>query len=728
MSEQNINRRPAQRHKGPPMGGGFGMPVEKAKNFKASLKRLIGYLKPHRINLIIVLIFAIASTTFSVYSPKEMSKATNKLQKAYVARTMLKNVSDGQKTAIDEMNKNKSGARPDNSKVKMDPETMKALMEMMQLPMLDTVKDANEKADLCKKLIELGSKMPSDGQNGSNAQNTGNKMKFSQDQIDGAIEAIKETNGEYDFGYIGMIALLLLGMYLASSLFSLVMGLVMSGVAQKTVRDLRREVDNKLGRLPLKYYDMHPHGDILSRVTNDIDTIATTLQQSLTQIITAIVTILGYVIMMLTISPILTLIVVATLPLYVLTTAAIARKSQKYFASQQKELGLLSGHVEEMYTGHKIVKAFGKEKDSVEKFETVNERLYSSGWKAQFISGIMFPLMNFISNVGYVMISIVGGIWITKNRLGLGDILAFIQYSRSFTMPIVQTANIANVIQSTVACAERVFDILDEQEEIPDSKDSKVIAMPKGEVSFEHVDFRYVEDVPLINDMNLNVRQGHTIAIVGPTGAGKTTLVNLLMRFYEINAGRISIDGVDIRDMRRSDLRKMFGMVLQDTWLFNGTIKDNIAYGKEDASMDEIVRAAKAAHADHFIRTLPDGYNTVLNEEATNISQGQKQLLTIARAILANPTVLILDEATSSVDTRTEVLIQKGMENLMKNRTSFVIAHRLSTIKDAELILVMNNGSIIEMGNHKELLGKDGFYASLYNSQFTGANLESRAV
>jgi ABC-type multidrug transport system fused ATPase/permease subunit len=374
------------------------------------------------------------------------------------------------------------------------------------------------------------------------------------------------------------------------------------------------------------------------------------------------------------------------------------------------------------------VKAFGHEKDSIEEFEAINERLKDAGWRAQFVSGIMFPLMNFISNLGYVGISIVGGIWITKSLLGLGDILAFIQYSRSFTMPIVQTANIANIIQSTVACAERVFEILDEEEEIPDSSDAVVLEKPRGEVRFDRVAFSYKEDVPLIENMNLHVKEGDTIAIVGPTGAGKTTLVNLLMRFYEINSGKISVDGVNINDIKRSELRKMFGMVLQDTWLYNGTIKDNIAYGKEGATMEEIVSAAKAAHADRFIRTLPQGYDTVLNEEGTNISQGQKQLLTIARAIHADPAILILDEATSSVDTRTEVLIQKAMANLMMGRTSFVIAHRLSTIRDAEQILVMNKGSIIEMGNHKELLNKGGFYADLYNSQFAGADLEEVAV
>ncbi|WP_242947346.1 ABC transporter ATP-binding protein [Caloramator proteoclasticus] len=609
-----------------------------------------------------------------------------------------------------------------DSKNKFDTKSIKAVQEFLALPKLRTLTNADEKADVAKKILDLSKEMQNTMENAP--KDAKENIKFTDEQINAVITAIRETNGEYDFKYIGRIALILIALYIISALFSLTMGLVMSGVSQKTVRDLRREVDEKLARLPLKYFDTHLHGDILSRITNDVDTIATTLQQSLTQMITSVITIIGYIIMMLTISPTLTLIVLATMPLYVISTMLIAKKSQKYFAMQQKELGELSGHVEEMYTGHKIVKAFGREKDAIEHFESINNRLREAGWRAQFISGIMFPLMNFIGNLGYVGISIVGGIWITKSRLGIGDIIAFIQYSRSFTMPIVQTANIANVIQSTIACAERVFQILDEEEEIPDSKDAVVIEEPMGEVKFENVSFRYKEDVPLIEDLNLEVKPGHTIAIVGPTGAGKTTLVNLLMRFYEINSGRITIDGVDIRDIKRSELRKMFGMVLQDTWLFNGTIKDNIAYGKEGATMEDIVKAAKAAHADHFIRTLPQGYDTVINEEATNISQGQKQLLTIARAILHDPKILILDEATSSVDTRTEVLIQKAMANLMKGRTSFVIAHRLSTIRDAELIIVMNKGRIIEMGNHKELLAKGGFYADLYNSQFANENVD----
>lgn len=525
-----------------------------------------------------------------------------------------------------------------------------------------------------------------------------------------------------DFVFIRNTIFILLGLYILSSIFSYLQQYLMSDVAQKTVYYLRNDVNEKLSRLPLKFFDSRTRGEILSRVTNDIETIATTLQQSLTQLITSIITIVGVLIMMLSISPLLTLATVITLPLSILVTTVVAKHSQKYFIAQQKALGELNSHVEEMFTGHTVVKAFGYEKKSIEKFGEINKRLYNSAWKAQFMSGIIMPLMGFINNIGYVMVCVAGGVLVAKRSMVIGDIQAFIQYMRHFTMPIVQTANIANIIQSTVASAERVFELLDEEEEIPDKEDAAPVASPKGAVSFETVSFRYKEDVPLIEDLNIDVKQGQMIAIVGPTGAGKTTLVNLLMRFYEIDKGRISVDGIDIRDMKRGDLRSMFGMVLQDTWLFNGTIMDNIAYGVENPSEHEIIRAAKAAHADHFIRTLPDGYNTVLNEDASNISQGQKQLLTIARAILANPAILILDEATSSVDTRTEVLIKKAMVELMKGRTSFVIAHRLSTIRDADSIIVMDNGRIVETGNHQELLTKRGFYAELYNSQFAGGS------
>jgi ATP-binding cassette subfamily B multidrug efflux pump len=531
-----------------------------------------------------------------------------------------------------------------------------------------------------------------------------------------------------DFVFIGKVILALIGLYLTSALFNYIQQYQMAGISQKIVFDLRSDINEKLSRLPLKFFDSRTHGEIMSRVTNDIDTIGTTLQQSLTQLVTSVFTILGVLIMMLTISPVLTLITLVTLPVSFLAVANIAKLSQKNFAAQQKELGILNGHVEEMFTGQTIVKVFGHERKAVEVFDEVNGRLYNAGWKAQFVSGIIMPLMNFVNNIGYVLICVVGGIMVANKALKLGDIQAFIQYSRQFTMPIAQTANIANILQSTIACAERVFEILDEVDEIPDREDALAIESPKGEVSFQDVTFGYKEGATLMKDLNIHVSQGQTIAIVGPTGAGKTTLVNLLMRFYEIGGGRITVDGVDIRNLERGRLRTMFGMVLQDTWLFNGTIKENIAYGRGEATDEQIIRAAQTAHADHFIRALPEGYDTILNEEASNISQGEKQLLTIARAILTNPAILILDEATSSVDTRTEVYIQKAMKDLRKGRTSFVIAHRLSTIRDAELILVMNNGRVIETGNHAELLARGGFYAELYNSQFAGAFVDEQSV
>ncbi|MEY9866875.1 ATP-binding cassette subfamily B multidrug efflux pump [Peribacillus sp. B2I2] len=520
-----------------------------------------------------------------------------------------------------------------------------------------------------------------------------------------------------NFDKIGQILLLLAGLYALSSLFNYVQQYIMSSVAQDTVYDLREDVNEKLGKLPLKYFEGRPNGETLSRMTNDIDTIGSTLQQSLTQFITSIVTILGIIIMMLSISPLLTLISIVSLPLSIFAIRPILKRSQKHFADQQRTLGQLNGHIEEMYTGHQVVKAFGHEKKASAQFTMVNEELYKAGSKAQFISGIIMPMMFFIGNLSYVLISVVGGILVTQRSISIGDIQAFITYSKQFTQPITQTANIANIIQSTVAAAERVFELLDEEEEMKE-KTTANIKRANGAVTFEHVDFGYGEEM-LIEDMNIDVLPGQTVAIVGPTGAGKTTMINLLMRFYELNGGKINIDGLDTRNMSRSDLRKNFGMVLQDTWLFNGTIKENIAYGKNGATDEEIFAAARMAHADHFIRTLPDGYETILNEEASNISQGQKQLLTIARAVLADPPVMILDEATSSVDTRTEVFIQKAMNRLMEGRTSFVIAHRLSTIKDADLILVMDQGKVIEKGTHSELLRVNGFYAELYNSQFT---------
>lgn len=521
---------------------------------------------------------------------------------------------------------------------------------------------------------------------------------------------------EIDFTRIGQILSLLAGLYVISSLFNYVQQYLMSGVAQKTVYDLREDVNKKLERLPLKYYDGRSNGETLSRVTNDIDLIGSTLQQSVTSFITSIVTIVGILIMMLSISPLLTVISLVSLPLTIFAIRPILKRSQQYFSDQQRHLGRLNGHVEEMYTGHAVVKAFGREETAVREFDEVNEELYDAGRKAQFISGIIMPMTMFIGNISYVLISVVGGILVTQRSISIGDIQAFITYTRQFTQPITQTANIANIVQSTVAAAERVFELLDEEEEVREVTTHR-LDRAEGNVAFRHVDFGYGENL-LIQDMNLDVKTGQTVAIVGPTGAGKTTLINLLMRFYELNGGEILIDGKDSRKMSRQDLRHTFGMVLQDTWLFNGTIRDNIAYGKTDATESEIVNAAKTAHADSFIRTLPDGYDTVLNEEANNISQGQKQLLTIARAVLANPPIMILDEATSSVDTRTEILIQQAMKRLMNGRTSFVIAHRLSTIKDADLILVMDQGRVIEQGTHESLLEAGGFYEDLYNSQF----------
>lgn len=603
----------------------MGAPVQKAKDFRGTLFRLLGYFEPEKFLLLIILFAAVLGTVFNIVGPKILGLATTKL--------------------------------------------FEGIMQKYQ-------------------------------------------------GVPGA---------SVDFSYIAHVLLILAGLYVVSAIFIYLQQYLMAGVAQRTVYTMRRQVEDKLARLPLKYFDSNPHGEILSRAVNDMDNISTTLQQTLTQLITSVVTVVGVAIMMLTISVWLSLVVFVTLPLSLLVTTVVAKRSQRYFARQQATLGELNSHVEEMYAGHKIVKAFGRETESIEVFTTINDKYYETGWRAQFVSGTIMPLMRSIGNLGYVFVAVIGGIMVTQGTISIGDVQAFIQYSQQFTQPITQLASVANTIQLTIASAERVFALLDEQE-APDAADARVMESPRGEVQFEHVSFRYKADAPLIEDMNIEAKPGQTIAIVGPTGAGKTTLVNLLMRFYDVDEGEILLDDVNIIHYKRGSLRRTFGMVLQDTWLFNGTIRENIAYGREGASEEQIIRAAQAARADHFIRTLPESYNTVLNQNATNISQGQKQLLTIARAFLADPAILILDEATSSVDTRTEIAIQKAMAELMKGRTSFVIAHRLSTIRDADLILVMNHGTIIEQGTHGGLLAQNGFYADLYNSQFLGQALQEEAV
>lgn len=535
--------------------------------------------------------------------------------------------------------------------------------------------------------------------------------------FEGLMAKVSGTGG-IDFGAIEKILLILVCLYIVSALFSFIQGYIMSGISQKISYEMRNQISEKINRMPMKYFDTKTHGEILSRITNDVDTLGMSLNQSLTQLITSVTTMVGVLIMMLSISWIMTLAALVIIPLSMFAVRKVVGRSQKYFKKQQRFLGHVNGLVEENYGGHQIVRVFNKEEEVTEEFNKLNDELYDSAWRSQFLSGMMQPLMAFIGNLGYVMVSILGGWLAIRKTIEVGDIQSFIQYVRNFTQPINQLAQVANQLQSTAAAAERVFEFLDEEEEdqtVINPADANDI---KGNIEFEHVNFGYKENKTIIHDFSVNVKKGQKIAIVGPTGAGKTTIVKLLMRFYDVNSGSIKIDGHDIRNFNRSELREAFGMVLQDTWLFNGTIKENIRYGKLDATDEEVVEAAKSANVHHFIKTLNDGYDMVLDEEASNVSQGQKQLLTIARAILADPKILILDEATSSVDTRTELLIQKAMDNLMEGRTSFIIAHRLSTIKDADMILVMNEGDIVEQGSHEELLEKGGFYAKLYNSQF----------
>ena len=608
---------------GGPLGGraparGHGpmamMRGERARNFRGTMARLIQYLGSYKWSVLVVLLFAAASTVFTIFGPKIMGRATTRL-------------------------------------------------------------------------------------------------------FEGVLAQIAGT-GSIDFAYIGSTLLLAGGLYLLATLFSYIQGWIMSGVSMDIAYRFRRDISLKINRMPLRYFDGTNYGEVLSRVTNDVDTVSQTLSQSLSQIITSVTTVIGVLIMMLSISGLMTLVALGIIPFSLLIVSLVIGQSQKYFKQQQDYLGHVNGHVEEMYGGHMVMKAFNGEERSITRFDHYNGTLYQAAWKSQFLSGLLMPLMHFVGNVGYVAVCVLGGWLAARGSITVGDIQAFIQYVRSFTQPITQIANISNVLQQTAAAAERVFEFLDEAEEAPDRPDAIRLPQVHGCVEFKNVRFGYTPDKVVIHDFSAFVAPGQKIAIVGPTGAGKTTMVKLLMRFYDVNSGAILIDGHDIREFSRRDLRQMFGMVLQDTWLYNGTILENIRYGRPDASDEEVCAAARAAHADHFVRTLPEGYNMVLNEEASNISQGQKQLLTIARAILANPSMLILDEATSSVDTRTEILIQEAMDHLMKGRTSFIIAHRLSTIRNADLILVMRDGDIVEQGTHQELLARGGFYAEMYYSQF----------
>jgi ATP-binding cassette subfamily B multidrug efflux pump len=633
---------------GGPGGHALVTPTAKAKDFKGTMRRLGGQLRPERTLLFLVVLLAVVSVTFAVVGPKILGHATNILFEGVVSKQIPAGVTKAQAVA---------GLR---------------------------AKGQSRIADMISGMT------------------------------------LHPGHG-VDFSALARTLLLLIGVYLLSALFAWMQAYIMAGVAQRTIYRLRRLANEKLERLPLRYFDDHPRGDVLSRMTNDIDNISQSLQQSLTQIITSTLTIIGVLIMMLTISWLLALISVLVVPISVVITMLIAKRSQKQFAAQWETTGDLNGHVEEMFTGHNVVKVFGRQQAAIDTFDGQNEQLYQASFKAQFISGIIMPVMNFVMNLNYVAIAVIGGLMVATGRISLGGVTAFIQYSRQFTMPITQVASIMNVLQSTAASAERVYELLDEAEETPDAAECVVFEHTRGHIELEDVSFRYVPDTPLITGLTLDVEPGETVAIVGPTGAGKTTLVNLLLRFYDIDEGRILVDGVETRDISRSDLRRLFGMVLQDTWLFSGTIRDNIAYGREGATEDEIHAAATAARVDHFVRALPDGYDTVLDDDATNVSAGEKQLLTIARAFLADPDILILDEATSSVDTRTEVLIQEAMAELMKSRTSFVIAHRLSTIRGADIILVMDKGAIIEKGSHEELVAARGFYYDLYASQFQEA-------
>ena len=663
MAQQSMKKRQPVKMGGP-MGGGMGA-GEKAKDFKGTVKKLAKYLAEFRWQMLTVAIFAVGSTTFAIVSPKILGGATNQIVEDYVSMKAYETITS-------------------------------------KLPNGASLPAGTTGADVLKRLpnqSEIESQIP------SNQLETIKKLDLSR-------------RPEFHFEAIWRVVSLLIGLYVLSAIFRYIQTWLMTQVTQTVTFRMRRQLSEKINRLPLSYFDKQTYGEVLSRVTNDVDTISQTLNQSLSQIVSSTVMVLGILAMMFSISWQMSLVALLVLPLAGGVVTLIAKGSQKQFLRQQTQLGELNGHIEEMYGGHQVMRVFNGQKKSLAKFSRINNQLQESAWKAQFLSGLIYPIMNFIGNIGYVVMAILGGWLAIEGRLKIGDIQAFIQYIDQFNQPLVQVANIANVLQSTAAAAERVFEFLDEPEEQAEGKDLVKLANVKGEVEFDNVVFGYQPEQTIIKGLSAHIKPGQRVAIVGPTGAGKTTLVNLLMRFYEINSGAIKIDGVNIADMKRSEVRQMFGMVLQDAWLFNGTIRQNLLYGNPTASEEEMVATAKEAHVDHFVRSLPGGYEMMLGEEATNISQGEKQLLTIARAMLARTPMLILDEATSSVDTRTEVLIQKAMDKLMQGKTSFVIAHRLSTIRDADLILVVRDGNIIEQGKHDELLKQNGFYAELYNSQF----------
>lgn len=642
---------------------------QKAKNFKGTMRQLLRYLRPYRWQMILVITFTIASTGFAIASPKILGHMTNHIVEDFISRTAY-----------------------DQFKAK--------------LPAGTIIPAGTTGAQYLATLPEAVTKsIPAN-------------LKTTIGTLDLSVRPV------FNYKNISSLAILLIILYVISMIFNLIQGWIMTSVSQKVTYEFRRDLSTKIGRMPLKYFDGTTHGEVLSRITNDIDTVGQTLNQSMSQIITSATMIIGILAMMLTISWQMTIVAVLTLPLSFGLLMFLVKKSQAFFKKQQETLGHLNGHIEEMFGGHTVMKVFNGQERSMKTFRKHNGELFGTAWKSQFLSGLMFPLMTFVGNLGYVGVTIVGA-WLAINgKINIGDIQAFISYVQQFNQPVVQTAQVANVLQSTAAAAERVFEFLAEAEETKDSVDVQAIEGVRGEVEFDNVHFGYSPDKEIIHGFTAKVKPGQRVAIVGPTGAGKTTMVNLLMRFYDVTSGTIKVDGIDTRTMQRADVRKLFGMVLQDTWLFNGTIRDNIAYGHPEATEADIIAAAKAAHVDHFVHSLPKGYDMVLDEEANNISQGEKQLLTIARAMLIKTPMLILDEATSSVDTRTEILIQQAMDRLMHDKTSFVIAHRLSTIKTADLILVMKDGNIVEQGKHDELLKANGFYASLYNSQFTAPLIE----